>query len=89
MVFAKKTSTFIEALCEKHHIDFDWLSEEILRQYHAAKVDKIEMLDFDYRPLCNLIAVGRNKGLFIIPATQNINQLDQFKSKHFDFYANA
>ena len=37
----------IEALCEKHHIDFEWLSEEILRKYHASKVDKIEMLDSD------------------------------------------
>ena len=34
----------------------------------------------------NLIAVGRNKGLSIIQATQN---MDSFKSKHFDFYANA
>lgn len=37
----------IESLCEKHNIDFDWLSEEILRKYHASKVDKIEMLDSD------------------------------------------
>ena len=44
------------------------------------------MLDFDNRPLRNLIAVGRNKGLSIILATQN---MDSFLSKHFDFYANA
>ncbi|MBN1601718.1 MAG: hypothetical protein JW915_08920 [Chitinispirillaceae bacterium] len=44
------------------------------------------MLDFDNRPLRNLIAVGRNKGLSIILATQN---MDHFKSKHFDYYANA
>ncbi len=37
----------IRALCEKHEIDFDWLSEDILRQYHAAKVDKIEMSEED------------------------------------------
>lgn len=37
----------IESLCEKHNIDFDWLCEEILRKYHASKVDKIEMLDSD------------------------------------------
>ena len=37
----------IEALCEKHHIDFEWLRAEILRKYHASKVDKIEMLDSD------------------------------------------
>lgn len=33
----------IRTLCEKHEIDFGWMSEEILRKYHAAKVDKIEM----------------------------------------------
>lgn len=44
------------------------------------------MLGFDNRPLRNLIAVGRNKGLSIILATQN---MESFKSKHFDFYANA
>jgi len=44
------------------------------------------MLDFDNRPLRNLIAVGRNKGLSIILATQN---MESFKSRHFDFYANA
>lgn len=37
----------IRTLCEKHEIDFDWMSEEILRKYHAAKVDKIEMNDED------------------------------------------
>lgn len=76
----------IESLCEKHHLDFNWLSEEILRKYHAAKVDKMEMLDSDYKPLHHLIAVGRDKGISIIFATQN---MDRFKSKHFDFYANA
>ena len=44
------------------------------------------MLSFDNRPLRNLIAVGRNKGLSGILATQNMSD---FKSKYFDFYANA
>lgn len=35
----------IQSLCEKHEIDFDWLSEELLRNYHAQKVDEIEMTD--------------------------------------------
>lgn len=35
----------IRTLCEKHDIDFDWMSEEILRKYHAAKVERIEMND--------------------------------------------
>lgn len=39
----KEDLDLIRTLCEKHEIDFDWMSEEILRKYHAAKVDKIEM----------------------------------------------
>ena len=35
----------IEAICEKNEIDFYWLSEEILKAYHARKVDVIEMDD--------------------------------------------
>lgn len=35
----------IRTLSEKHDIDFDWMSEEILRKYHAAKVERIEMND--------------------------------------------
>ena len=54
---------------------------------HFTIIDEAHyMLDFDNRPLRNLIAVGRNKGLSIILATQN---MDSFLSKHFDFYANA
>ena len=37
----------IEAICEADNIDFDWLSEEILKAYHAKKVDVIEMSDSD------------------------------------------
>ncbi len=54
---------------------------------HYTIIDEAHyMLDFDNKPLRNLIAVGRNKGLSIILATQN---MDSFKSSHFDFYANA
>lgn len=54
---------------------------------HFTVIDEAHyMLDFDNRPLRNLIAVGRNKGMSIILATQN---MESFKSKHFDFYANA
>lgn len=41
----KEDLSLIEAICEKHEIDFDWLSEEILRAYHGKKVDVIEMTD--------------------------------------------
>lgn len=54
---------------------------------HFTVIDEAHyMLDFDNRPLRELIAVGRNKGLSIILATQN---MASFKSDHFDFYANA
>lgn len=54
---------------------------------HFTVIDEAHyMLDFDNRPLRELIAVGRNKGMSIILATQN---MESFKSKYFDFYANA
>ena len=63
------------------------VSDDYVQIRHFTIIDEAHyMLDFDNRPLRNLIAVGRNKGLSIILATQN---MDQFKSKHFDFYANA
>ncbi len=54
---------------------------------HFTVIDEAHyMLNFENKPLQNLIAVGRNKGMSIILATQN---MESFKSKHFDFYANA
>ena len=62
-------------------------NDEYVQIRHFTIIDEAHyMLDFDNRPLRNLIAVGRNKGLSIILATQN---MASFKSKHFDFYANA
>lgn len=43
----KDDLALIEAICEKHEIDFDWLSEEVLRTYHSKKVDVIEMSDIE------------------------------------------
>lgn len=54
---------------------------------HFTIIDEAHyMLGFDNKPLRDLIAIGRNKGMSIILATQN---MDAYKSKHFDFYANA
>ena len=54
---------------------------------HFTIIDEAHyMLGFDNKPLRDLIATGRNKGLSIILATQN---MDSFKSDYFDFYANA
>lgn len=54
---------------------------------HFSIIDEAHyMLGFDNKPLRDLIAVGRNKGISIILATQN---MDSYKSEYFDFYANA
>lgn len=37
--------SMIESICERHEIDFEWLKEDILRNYHAEKVDSIEVSD--------------------------------------------
>ena len=37
--------SMIEAICDAEQIDFEWLSEEILKAYHAKKVDVIEIDD--------------------------------------------
>lgn len=63
------------------------ISDDYVEIRHFTVIDEAHyMLSFDNHPLRNLIAVGRNKGLSIILATQN---MDDFKSKSFDFYANA
>lgn len=37
--------SMIESICDAEQIDFEWLSEEILKAYHAKKVDMIEIDD--------------------------------------------
>ena len=69
------------------HLAKQEVNEECVEIRHFTVIDEAHyMLDFDNRPLRNLIAVGRNKGLSIILATQN---MESYKSEHFDFYANA
>ena len=43
----KDDLAMIEAICDVEEVDFDWLSEEILKAYHTKKVDAIEMSDSD------------------------------------------
>ena len=43
----KDDLAMIEAICATEDIDFDWLSEDILKAYHAKKVAVIEMSDSD------------------------------------------
>lgn len=68
-------------------LDKQAVNDEVVQIRHFSIIDEAHyMLSFDNRPLRNLIAVGRNKGLSIILATQN---MADFKNKGFDFYANA
>lgn len=63
------------------------MNDERVEIRHFTVIDEAHyMLGFENKPLQNLIAVGRNKGMSIILATQN---MESFKSKFFDFYANA
>lgn len=43
----KDDLSMIENICAAENVDYDWLSEEILKAYHAKKVDVIEMSDSD------------------------------------------
>lgn len=62
-------------------------SDTCVELRHFTVIDEAHyMLGFDNRPLRNLIAVGRNKGMSILLATQN---MDSYRSKYFDFYTNA
>lgn len=63
------------------------VNDERVEIRHFTIIDEAHyMLNFENKPLQSLIAVGRNKGMSVILATQN---MDSFKSKYFDFYANA
>lgn len=43
----KDDLAMIEAICDAEGIDYNWLCEEILKAYHARKVDVIEINDAD------------------------------------------
>lgn len=43
----KDDLSMIENICEEMEIDYEWLSQEVLKAYHAKKVDLIEMSDTD------------------------------------------
>lgn len=49
----KEDLELIRTLCEKHGLDFEWMSEEILRKFHAVKVYKIEISDNDTEKVIN------------------------------------
>ena len=41
----KEDLELIETLCDKHELDKEWVREEMLKPYHAQKVDSLEMSD--------------------------------------------
>lgn len=62
-------------------------NEERVEIRHFTIIDEAHyMLNFNNQPLRNLIAVGRNKGMSVILASQDMSS---FKTEHFDFYQNA
>ena len=63
------------------------VNDERVELRHFTIIDEAHyMLSFENKPLQSLIAIGRNKGMSIILATQN---MESYKSRYFDFYANA
>lgn len=79
-------------IVSKLNVIYENLPKQVIQDDHVELrhftiIDEAHyMLGFDNKPLRDLIAVGRNKGLSIILATQN---MDSFKSDYFDFFANA
>ena len=39
----KEDMGIIEALCAAHHLEFDWVKEELLREFHERKIRNQEM----------------------------------------------
>jgi hypothetical protein len=63
------------------------MNDERVEIRHFTIIDEAHyMLGFENKPLQNLIAVGRNKGMSIILATQD---MESYKNDYFDFYTNA
>lgn len=49
----KEDIELIKSLCEKHDLDAEWVTEEILKAYHEKKVDVIEMSPDDAEQVIN------------------------------------
>lgn len=43
----------IQALCQSENINFEWLKEDILKEYHKRKVTNIDMTDADTEAIIN------------------------------------
>lgn len=67
----KDDLAMIEAICEAEGVDFDWLSEDILKAYHAKKVDVIEMSDNETEDIIRN-AIQKNTSINTIMLIQRI-----------------
>jgi hypothetical protein len=43
----------IEALCQREEIDFEWLKEDVLREYHNKKSQAIDITDSETEAVIN------------------------------------
>jgi hypothetical protein len=41
----KEDLSMIEVLCTQHQIEFDWLKEEILKEFHDRKINNEDLDD--------------------------------------------
>lgn len=39
----KEDMNLIEALCTEHQLDFDWIREEVLKEFHERKIRNQEI----------------------------------------------
>lgn len=43
----------IEALCTAEQMDYEWMKDEVLREYHKRRVTDIELSDADTEAVIN------------------------------------
>jgi hypothetical protein len=43
----KDDMSLIEALCVEHQLDFDWIKEDLLKEFHEKKIRSQEMDEKD------------------------------------------
>jgi hypothetical protein len=54
----KEDMAIIENLCVEHQLDFDWLQENILKEYHNLKINNE---DIDSKKIEKIIEKALNK----------------------------
>ena len=62
----KDDLAMIESICDQEGIDFNWLSEEILKSYHGKKVEVIEIDDTETEQIIRSGCLILNKVICLI-----------------------